>query len=267
MEQLMQVQWGSFSTLHIITLIISLAAVPLTLYFTLKNRSEKTKRIVLFICSLWGPTSVLYSFFVWGSQTSYLEYLPFHMCAINAMLIPVLIITKSKLLGNMLPLFSLGALFALVFNTFQADYRIFSMVFACYYFAHTFELCIPFLLIKFGIVKTHPKYILPSVGLTFAFYTVAHFVNLWVNNYIEVHQLTNIYGEPIIPDVDYMFTPGPSGNPALEFFWNILPYPYFYLLTTAPIVAAYYSLLNLNHFVKWIKGIIANKKAKTQSNA
>ena len=65
MEQLMQVQWGSFSTLHIITLIISLVAVPLTLYFTLKNRSEKTKRIVLFICSLWGPTSVLYSFFVW----------------------------------------------------------------------------------------------------------------------------------------------------------------------------------------------------------
>ena len=266
MEQLMQVQWGSFSTLHIITLIISLVAVPLSLYFTLKNRSEKTKRIVLFICSLWGPTSVLYSFFVWGSQTSYLEYLPFHMCAINAMLIPVLIITKSKLLGNMLPLFSLGALFALVFNTFQADYRIFSMVFACYYFAHTFDLCIPFLLIKFGIVKTHPKYILPSVGLTFAFYTVAHFVNLWVNNYIEVHQLTNIYGEPIIPDVDYMFTPGPSGNPALEFFWNILPYPYFYLLTTAPIIAAYYSLLNLNHIVKWIKGIISNKKAKTQSN-
>lgn len=253
MDKLLQLQWGAFSTCHIISLVFSMIAVPLTLYFTLRNRSEKTQRIVLFICSLWGPTSVFYSFFVWGAQTSYLEYLPLHLCAINALLLPILILTKNRVLGNMLPLYSLGACFALIFNTFQADYKIFSMVFACYFFAHTFELCIPFLLLKFGIIKTHPKYILPSVGITFGIYTLAHFVNLAVNDYFLTHEVTNIYGEIIVPGVGYMFTTGPSGNPALEFFWNILPYPYFYLLTSFPIIAAAYALLNIKFIVKWIK--------------
>jgi len=261
MDKLTELQWGSFSPCHIISLIISMVIIPLTLYFTLRNRSEKTKRIVLFICALWGPTSVFYSFFVWGSQTTYLYYIPLHMCAINALLLPVLIATKSKILGNMLPLYSLGAGFALVFNTFQADYKICSMVFACYFFAHTFELCIPFLLIKFGIVKPHPKFILPSVALTFGIYTLAHFVNLWANNYIVEHQLVNIYGEPLEANVSYMFSMGPEGNPALEFFWSLLPYKYFYMLTTFPLIAAAYSLLNVKHITKWIKTRVGKRKA------
>ena len=253
MDQLLQLQWGSFSTCHIVTLLISFLAVPLTLFFTLKNKTEKTQRIVLFLCSLWGPISVCYSFFVWGSQSSYLEYLPLHMCDISALLIPVLILTKNRVLGNMLPLYSLGSLFALVFNTFQADYRIFSPVFACYYLAHTFELSIPLLLIKFGIVKTHPKYILPSVGVTFGIYTLAHFVNLAVNYYFWAYGVTNIYGEPLVRTIGYMFTTGPAGNPALQFFWNLLPYEYFYLLTAFPIIALAYALLNIKFIVRWAK--------------
>lgn len=53
---------------------------------------------------------------VWGSPY---EYLPLHLCSLTALVLPVAVFTT---LGNLLLLWLLGAVMALVVNTAQANF-------------------------------------------------------------------------------------------------------------------------------------------------
>ena len=255
MDSLLELEWGMFTPTHIATLILA-AVIVLGLYFTLKNRTEKTKRIVLFVLSLWGPTAVMYNILVWGLKSTVLEYLPLHLCSFSALLIPILILTKSNLLGNLLPIYSLGALAALLLNSIQANYLVFSVPFLMYYFPHVLYMGLPILVVALGLVKIKPKYILPCVAFTFTAYTVIHFINVAINKYLAAQNILDSAGNVIT--VNYMFSMDPQGNPALVFFWNLIPHQYFYMLAVIPIVALGYVLLNAKNFIIYFK----NKKAK-----
>ncbi len=250
MEKLLELKWGSFTPTHIITLILS-AAMITGLYFILKNKSEKTKRLVLFILSLSAPAAVIYNILVWGLQSTVLEYLPLHLCSINAILLPFLVAKKSEFLGNLLPVYSVGALAALVVNTFQADYTLFSHVFLMYYFPHTFEFGIPMLMLAFGLVKIRPRQIVPCLSFTFVLYTAIHFINIYLNKYLAAQNILDSSGNVIT--VNYMYSLAPMGNPVLEFFWKLIPYEYFYMLAVIPVIAAVYILMNLKHITAYIK--------------
>ncbi len=259
-ETLKNLRWGSFTPLHIATLFLS-AGIIVALYFLLRNKADRTQKTVLFILSLTAPASVLYCMFVWGTRSTILEYLPLHLCSVNALCLPFLVWKKGNFLGNLLPIYSIGAVAALVFNSLQADYLIFDHVFLMYYFPHTFEFGVPMLMLALGRVKIQPKYILPCVVTTFALYTGIHFINLWINRYLEAKQILDSAGELI--QVNYMFSLAPMGNPALEFFWSLIPYEYFYLLATIPILAVAYTLMNLRSIVRLLK----RKKAAAYSDS
>ncbi len=250
LEKLKDIKWGSFTPIHIASLITAVGML-LGLYFILKNKQEKTQKLVLFIISLIAPLSVLYNILVWGPQSTVLEYLPLHLCAINAILLPFLVWKKSDFLGNLLPVYSVGALAALVFNTFQAEYSIFDHVFAAYYFGHVVELGIPMLMLALRLVKIKPKYIGYCLLTTFVLYTAIHFVNVFVNYYLAANHFLDSSGNTIW--VNYMYSIAPMGNPALEFFWNLLPYEYFYMLLTLPLFAIVYVLMNLGNIVRAVK--------------
>ncbi len=250
MEKLMELKWGSFSSTHIITLCLS-AVIIIGIYFILKNKSDKTRRIVLFILSLAGPAAVLYNILMWGLKSTVLEYLPLHLCSINAMLLPFLAGSKNNFLGNLLPFYSVGALAALIFNTFQADFLIFDHVFAMYYFPHTLEFGIPIIMIALGMVEIRPKYILPCLGVTFVIYTAVHFANLGLNEYLRTAQILDSAGNVI--EVNYMYSLAPMGNPALEFFWSIVPHEYFYMLVALLIIGVVYLLMNIKHVIAFVK--------------
>lgn len=255
MDRLLELKWGIFTPTHIVTLVLA-AVIVAGLYLILKNRTEKTKRIVLFVLSLWGPTAVMYNILVWGLKSTVLEYLPLHLCSFSAMLIPVLILTKSNLLGNLLPIYSIGALAALLLNSIQADYLVFSVPFLMYYFPHVLYMGLPILVVALGIVKIKPKYILPCVAFTFTAYTVIHFINVVINKYLAAQNILDSAGNVIT--VNYMFSMDPQGNPALVFFWNLIPHQYFYMLAVIPIVALGYALMNAKNFIEYFKA----KKAK-----
>ena len=255
MDNLLELKWGTFTPTHIATLVLA-AVIVVGLYLILKNRTEKTKRIILFILSLWGPTAVMYNILVWGLKSTVLEYLPLHLCSFSAMLIPVLILTKSNLLGNLLPIYSIGALAALLLNSIQADYLVFSVPFLMYYFPHVLYMGIPILVVALDIVKIKPKYILPCVAFTFTAYTAIHFINVAINKYLAAQNILDSSGNVIT--VNYMFSIDPQGNPALVFFWNLIPHQYFYMLAVIPIVALGYVLLNAKNFITYFK----DKKAK-----
>ena len=230
--------WGTFGITHIITLVLA-AVMNILLYLILKNKNERVQTALLFIVSLSGIAAIIFNLLRWGSP---LEYLPFHLCSLTAMVLPIAVLTKNKALGNLLLLWSLGALAALVMNQGQADYEIFSDTFLFYYFPHAFEFGIPIILFRLGLIKKDPKCIGSTLGITLASYTAIHFINLAINAYCIKNGVLNPSGE--IVQVNYMYSVTPS-IPILQVFYNIIPHPYWYLLMTFPIIIVYLGIVYL----------------------
>lgn len=235
--------WGTFSFAHIISLIIAVA-VNVIIYFILKNKSERTKIIVLLSLSSFGILAIFFNLVAWNSP---LEYLPFHMCNINALLVPVALITKNKKIGNLLLLWSIGALIALIVNHQAQNFELFSLTFLQYYLSHTFEFGIPVLIFALKIIpldeKTIPSTLLISLGILI----IVHFINLGINHYIKIKDIRDWKGDLIV--VNYMFTIKPD-NPALAFFYKLIPLPFFYVLPIFPIFALYLYLIYLPKIIK-----------------
>lgn len=238
--------WGTFGATHIITLVLA-AVMNILLYLILKNKDKKTQTSVLFIISLSGIAAIIFNLLRWGSP---IEYLPFHLCSLTAMVLPIAVLTRNKALGNLLLLWSLGALAALVMNQGQADYLIFSDTFAFYYFPHAFEFGIPILMFALGLTKKDVKCIGSTLGITLGAYTAIHFINLTINAYCLANEVTNPSGEII--QVNYMYTVTPS-IPILQTFYNIIPHPYWYLLMAVPIILLYLGVIYLPDFIKMLR--------------
>ena len=242
--------WGSFGIVHIITLLIS-AAIIVGLYFILKNRSDKTKTIVLFILSFSGISAIIFNLVTWNSP---IEYLPFHMCSITAMLLPFAVLTKNKIINNLLLLWSLGALIALVLNQAQANYEIFSWTFVFYYFPHTLEVGIPILMFALKLVKKDVRCIGSTLALTLFLYTDVHLINVCLNNYATAANIVDWAGNLV--KLNYMYSIDPT-NPVLQMMYNLVPFPYWYMLVATPFILLYLGIVYLPEIIRAIK----NKKA------
>ena len=246
--------WGSFGIVHIITLLIS-AAIIVGLYFILRNRSDKTKTIVLFILSFSGISAIIFNLVTWNSP---IEYLPFHMCSITAMLLPFAVLTRNKIINNLLLLWCIGALIALVLNQAQADYEIFSTTFAFYYFPHTLEVGIPILMFALKLVKKDVRCIGSTVALTLFLYTEVHLINVCLNNYATAANIVDWAGNPV--KLNYMYSIDPT-NPVLQLMYNLVPFPYWYMLVATPFILLYLGIVYLPEIIRAIK----NRKLKVSA--
>ncbi len=224
--------WGSFGIVHLSSLALA-AALAAGLYFLLKNRSARTQTLVLGVLSFSGIAAILFNLLAWGSP---LEYLPFHLCSLNALVLPVAVFTRNKTLNNLLLLWSLGALMALVVNTAQAEFEILSATFCFYFFPHVLEFAIPILMFRLGLVEKDPKCIGSTLVITVASYTLIHFINLGLNAYCAANALVDYAGN--ILQVNYMYSLVPE-NPVLALCYSLLPLPYWYMYLIIPIVAVY----------------------------
>ncbi len=231
-------KWGSFGPVHIATLILG-AAIIIGLYFALRRASRKVQTAVLGVLSFSGIAAILFNLLAWNSP---IEYLPLHLCSINAILLPIAVFTRSKTVGNMLLVWCLGALAALVVNMAQAEYELLSWTFVFYYFPHVLEFGIPVLLFKLGLVEKDPKCILSTLGLTMAIYTAVHFINLGINAWCAANQILDYAGNLI--QVNYMYSILPE-NPLLVLFKQVIPYDYWYMYMIVPILAVYLLLVYL----------------------
>ena len=224
--------WGSFGTVHLLSLVLS-AGIIAGLYFLLRRRSRRVQTLVLGVLSFSGLCAIVYNLVAWDSP---LEYLPFHLCSLTALVLPFAVLTGNRVLNNLLLLWSLGALAALIINTAQANFLLLSPAFLLYYFPHTFEFGLVLLMFLLGRAKKDARCILPTLGITCLAYTVAHFVNLAINAYAEANALINPLGGPL--RVNYMFSLVPE-NPLLQLFYHILPLPFWYMFLCIPIAALY----------------------------
>ncbi|MBR4033190.1 MAG: YwaF family protein, partial [Clostridia bacterium] len=137
---------------------------------------------------------------------------------------------------NLLLLWSLGAIMAIVVNTAQADYDLLSWTFFFYYFPHTMQFGIPILLFKLGLCKLDARCIFSTVGITAGAYTVIHFINVALNSHCLENNITTPAGE--IVQVNYMYSITPD-NPVLVLFHNLIPHSFWYMLPAVLIAAVY----------------------------
>lgn len=223
-------KWGFFTPAHIMTLVLA-AAMLLALYYGLKNKSQKVQTMVLFPLSLSGIAAIVFNLLRWGSP---LEYLPLHLCSINAMLLPFAVLTRNTKLGNLLLVWCLGALVALVANFEMADTELFGVAFNFYFFPHVFEFGIPVLLFKLGLVKKDPDCIGTTISGTMFLYTLVHLCNVGINRYCSM------VGNGI--RVNYMFSMEPT-NPLVALFYKVIPHPYWHMYMVLPIVLVYLLVL------------------------
>jgi uncharacterized membrane protein YwaF len=172
--------WGTFTVQH----ILSLAAIVLfaaSLYFILKRLSDKAKTWVLFAVSLVGVAAVVYDLVRWEQP---LLYLPLHLCSLCALLTPIAVLTKNKVLSHLTLVWSLGAMLVLVVNTGQAHYEMFSEAFWVFVLCHAADVTVPSMLFLSGLVKFDIKKAPAVIGTTMAAYTGVHFANLAINKYL-----------------------------------------------------------------------------------
>ena len=237
--------WGTFTVNHFVSLFISII-INIALFFILKNRSIKTKKIVLFILSLSGMGAITFNLVAWGSP---LEYLPLHMCSINALILPFAVLTQNKKLSNMLLLWCLGAGIALIINNGAANFEILSWTFFFYYIPHTLELGIPILIFALKLPELDYKTLPFTLITTFLIYTGVHFINVLINYLTIKHNIVDQYGEVI--QVNYMFSITPE-NPLLELFYKLIPYKYWYMLLSLIVVVIYLGIIYVIHYRKEI---------------
>lgn len=237
--------WGIFGIAHFVSWPVA-AIIIFALYFLIKNRTEKTQRIVLGILSLSGISAIIYNLVTWGSP---LEYLPLHLCSINAVLLPIAIFTKNKTVGNMLVLWCLGALAAVMLN-FYADEAsdLYNPTFWFFYLPHVLEVGIPIIAFKLGIIKLDYKTIPRTLIFTAAIYTAVHFINLGLIEYVKAKNLVDYAGNLL--HINYMYSIQHEGFPLLSTFWQIIPYSYFYMFLVFPIIAVYLTIIYLPQIIR-----------------
>lgn len=245
--------WGFFSVTHIISLAVGVAMI-VGLYFLLRGKSDRTKTIVLSVLSFSGIAAILYNLLAWGSP---LEYLPLHLCSLNAMVLPIAVLTKNKILNNLLLLWSLGALIALILNTSIAGASIFSWVFFFYFFPHVLEFGIPILMLTLKLTKKDVRCIASTMGITLASYTLIHFLNLWINSYTVKHNVLDSASNVI--QVNYMFSITPE-NPLLDLFYRIIPCQYWYMYLSFAVIFVYLLILYLGDIVR----LVRSRKGKSK---
>lgn len=242
--------WGTFSLTHIITLVLA-AGILAALYFLLRGKPRKTQTAVLGGLSFLGIAAIIYELVFKGAP---LANLPLHLCSINAMLLPIVVFTRNKTFGNLLLVWCLGALAALVLNYDMTEAPLFSWNVFFYYFPHVVEFGIPILLVLLGHVKKDPKCIVSTIVLSMVIYTIVHFANLGINAYASAQNIT--YGGDTAFQANYMFSLRPN-NPLVELFYSFIPHQYWYMYLVLPIVVVYLLIVYTPEIIRWYK----NRKA------
>lgn len=245
-------QWGSFGIVHISTLVIA-AALIVGVYFLLKHLPERVRYFSILALSFSGIVAIVYNLIAWDSP---LEYLPFHMCSILAIMLPITVLTKSRYMGNLLLVWCLGSLLALIINHASGHFIIPSAAFFIYYIPHVFEFGVVIYLFKFGYVKKDYKCIPVTVGATVVIYTIVHLINVALTRYVEANEIVDYAGNLLT--FNYMFSMTPD-NPVLALFWKVIPHSYWYMYCAVVVLVVYLVVLYLPQIIRAVKEKKAGK--------
>ena len=231
--------------------LVALIIVVLTIIF--KGRSEEAKeRLIIFISIFNLIFYVVYKFLLYvrtpGLPDVYifipLKELPFHLCNISLILLPLGVKFKIKsIMAYGFFVAPLGAFFAL---TFPSDGFYNASIFAPhmigYYGTHAIIIITGMLLLTLGIYAPAFKEIPRICILCVALSLTTFGINLFIFNTTGVR-------------ANYFYSMTPEGISILELFWSWLPIPYLYLSFAMIILFVYIAIIMIPiSIVRAIKG-------------
>ena len=218
--------WGSFSTVHLITLALAVL-LNVALYFILETFSRGKQILILFILSLFGAGVVVADMII--NQEDILRHLPLSFWALNALLLPIAIFTRGKRINTRLLIWSVASIIALLVNTEMENTNVLTWEFVVYFTMHTLGAGIPVLIFELKLVKRDTKTVKSTAFITLLTYTAVHIVNLAINS---------ANGWAGRRAVNYMSTLRPTTD-LLDFFYALIPSPYWYMILALPGIALY----------------------------
>lgn len=245
-------KYEPFNLTHLLCVLCSVAIIVL-LTALFRDKSEKTRRLVVLICC--GFNAILYIIYkiVLASGVDYLSEngytftilseLPFQLCNISIFLVPIaVLLKKDKLLSYGFYLAVIGALMTTLFPEpeFQgiciAKFPIYG-----YYFTHYHIIINGILLVTLKLFKPSFK-VLPFLNIILlAFAIVAFLINLLFN--------TCFIDTSVNPAANYFFTWEPADISILEVFYKWIPVRFLYLIPAIAILNAYCSVVTLPFYL------------------
>ncbi|MGE4509146.1 MAG: hypothetical protein AB7D16_11040 [Eubacteriaceae bacterium] len=245
--------------LTLLALIGMIGLVIFLLWFFLRDKSQETKRQALLILS--GLLILSYTInrilifndpdllTLWGGKGYILrETLPFQLCGLGMIFIPLALLTKKELLYSFCFVVTpLAALLAIIYPPTPYDVTpIYDPSYFTFYLDHAFCIINGISLITLGLYT-------PRMGLIFK-------TTFFVTFLAFIAHLINLGAAFIgLEGVNYFYSLDPEGSGLLELFWSFLPYPYWYLLLYIPVLLSYYFL--------FVGGILLIKKFQKHSKS
>ncbi|WKY44003.1 YwaF family protein [Eubacteriaceae bacterium ES2] len=229
-----------------LTLLALLGMIVLSiflLWFFLREKSEKTRRNALLILS--GLLILSYTInrilifndpdlvALWGGKGYMIrETLPFQLCGLGMIFIPLALMTKKEILYAFCFVATpLAALLAIVFPPTPYDVTPFyNPSYFTFYLDHAFCIINGISLVTLGLYSPRMGTIFKTTFFVTFLAFIAHLINLGAS-------LIGLEG------VNYFYTLDPEGSGLLELFWSFIPMPYVYLLLYIPVLLTYYFLL------------------------
>lgn len=161
--------------------------------------------------------------------------LPFHLCNINMLLMPIaILLNKRSLLGFCFFAAPLGALMALCLpNVGFTGYSIFLPRMLGFFVTHGIILLMGFWIGTMGLFRPTWKDILPTLGVLLVLSVLIFLLNL-------LFRLTGI-----APNANFFYLMHHDDNFVLKLFWGWISVPYLYLLPALLIFVPYMALMIL----------------------
>lgn len=172
---------------------------------------------------------------LWGTEadTIILQLLPLQLCYLTSVLLLIGLLWRNEtLLAFCFYVGSLGAVLAIVSpDSYYTDINLLEVPSAIlFYFLHGMIAVVYFSVGTTGLITPGWKKGLTSTALLGVFYTIIHVINM--------------VGKAMgLEAINYFYSLDTGGSGALDMFWNLIPYPFWYLLMPGALVVLVWTTL------------------------
>lgn len=228
-----------WSSTHFIYLVVTIIFLVSTMYLVSKlNRRGQNIMFIIgaCICSLgiffrYGMGLTFEGKLTWG--TFFLQFL--QVCNFNAVLVILMLVPKFELARQYSIFFSMFAASTSLISVSRsfAGMEWYNISLVNSWLNHTFAIALPLWMLASRRLKPDKKYILPVMGLVFAYFTIVYIIS-------EVLMSKGI----ITVETSFSFIYDTMKIGVFDLFYKIIPYPYFYLYPVLPIMGGFFFILS-----------------------
>ena len=226
------------STTHIIYLVVTLAFFVLSAW-AVSKMNEKWQNVCFIFGTLICSGGIFFRYgmgLTWegGITLKTLARELLQVCSFNFVLLPLMLIKKCEIARQYAFFFSMFAACTTLFSVSRsfANVEWYSTTLLNSWLNHVFAIAVPIWMIASRRFKPQKKYVLPVTACVFVYFTVSYVIQerLILNGVMTVeNSLSFIYRT--------------MGVPVLDWFMELIPYPYWYLYPLLPLMIGFFYLL------------------------